>query len=257
MPGKRFESKAVVVSGGADGVGRAASLRFAKEGAKVAILDIQADKGERTAKDIREAGGEALFYEADVSRGKEVRAAIEGTAAAWGRIDILFNHAGTVIVKPFLDTTLDDWNRLMAINVTSMVHACQATIPIMLRNGGGAIVNTSSVSGLTASALEAAYCVSKGACIQLTRAIAVEFRDRGIRCNGICPALIRTAHGMREAQELVAMGQEWSDSDVARMQGRICEPEEVAAAVLFLASDDASFINGELLTIDNAQMATT
>lgn len=257
MPMKRFQSKTVVVSGGADGVGRAAALRFAEEGAKVSILDIQSDMGERTAQDIRDAGGEALFFRADVSEQDQVRAGIEDTAAAWSRIDVLFNHAGTVIVKPFLETTLEDWNRLMAINVTSMVHACQAAIPIMLSNGGGSIINTCSVSGLSASALEVAYCVSKGACIQLTRAIAVEFRDRGIRCNGVCPALIRTAHGMREAEELVALGQEWSEADVARMQGRICEPEEVAAAVLFLASDDASFINGEMLTVDNAQMATT
>ncbi|MCI0362574.1 MAG: SDR family oxidoreductase [Phycisphaerales bacterium] len=254
---KRFESKVVLVSGGADGVGRAAALRFAREGAKVSVLDIQPDKGEQTVQAIRDAGGEALFYEADVSQGEQVHAGIKAAAKAWGRIDVLFNHAGTVIVKPFLETTLEDWNRLMAINVTSMVHTCQATIPIMLSNGGGAIVNTSSVSGLSASALEAAYCVSKGACIQLTRAIAVEFRDRGIRCNGVCPALIRTAHGLRETKELVALGQQWSEADVARMQGRICEPEEVAAAVLFLASDEASFVNGEMLTIDNAQMATT
>jgi NAD(P)-dependent dehydrogenase (short-subunit alcohol dehydrogenase family) len=253
----RFESKTVVVSGGAEGVGRAASLRFAAEGAKVAILDIQVDHGERTAEDIRAAGGEALFYQADVSQLDQVHEAINGTAANWNRIDVLFNHAGTVIVKPFLDTSLEDWNRLMTINVTSMVHTCQAAIPIMLKNGGGSIVNTCSVSGLSASSLEAAYCVSKGACIQLTRAIAVEFRDRGIRCNGVCPALIRTQHGIREAEALLALGQEWSETDVARMQGRICEPNEVAAAVLFLASDDASFINGELLTVDNAQMATT
>jgi NAD(P)-dependent dehydrogenase (short-subunit alcohol dehydrogenase family) len=257
MTMNRFDSKVVVVSGGADGVGRAAAQRFAREGAKVAILDIQEAKGEQTAQDIRDAAGEAMFFRADVRRRDQVHSGINGTIEAYKQIDILFNHAGTVIVKPFLETTIDDWDRLMAINVTSMVHACQATIPHMLKRGGGAIVNTCSVSGHSASALEAAYCVSKGACIQLTRAIAVEFRDQGIRCNGVSPALIRTAHGTREAEELVASGQEWSAADVVRMQGRICEPEEVAAAVLFLASEDASFINGEILTIDNAQMAMT
>lgn len=257
MSYSRFQSKIAVVSGGADGVGRAAALQFAREGAKVGILDILNDKGAEVAQAIREAGGEARFFRTDVSQQDQVRAGISGCIDAFERIDILFNHAGTVIVKPFLETTVQDWNRLMAINVTSMVHACQATIPHMLDQGGGAIVNTCSVSGLTASALEAAYCVSKGACIQLTRAVAVEFRDRNIRCNGVCPALIRTAHGMREAEELMAHGESWSEADVARMQGRICEPEEVAAAAVFLASDEASFINGEMLVVDNAQLATT
>ena len=253
----RFEGQAVVVSGGADGCGAAAALRFASEGAKVAILDFNECKGRETAAQIRAAGGEVIFARADVSRREDVRTAINSVAAAWGRIDILFNHAGTVIVKPFLDTTEEEWNRMMAVNVNSMFHASQAVLPHMIAGGGGAIVNTTSISGLTASALEAAYCTSKGACIQLTRAIAVEFRDKGIRCNSVAPALIRTAHGMREAEELVAAGQEWSDEDVTRMQGRICEPEEVAAAVLFLASPDASFINGEILMVDNGQLAAT
>lgn len=257
MTMRRFDGKIALVSGGADGVGRAAALRFASEGANLGILDIQERKGEETAQSVRDLGGEAQFVRTDVSRQEEVHAGINGLAEAYDGIDVLFNHAGTVVVKPFLETSLDDWNRLIAVNVTSMFHACQAVIPHMLKRGGGAIVNTCSVSGLSASALEVAYCVSKGACIQLTRAIAVEFRDQGIRCNGVCPALIRTAHGTREAEELVALGQEWSEADVARMQGRICEPEEVAAAVLFLASNDASFINGEMLTVDNAQMATT
>lgn len=257
MCSKRFESKVVVVSGGADGVGRSASLMFAKEGAAVAILDIQTGKGDKTATDIRSLGGEAVFVPTDSSNRAQVEAGIAGAMEAYGRIDVLFNHAGTVIVKPFLETTAQDWDRLMAINVSSMFHCCQLTIPHMLQQNGGVIVNTASVSGLSASSLEAAYCVSKGACIQLTRAIAVEFRDRHIRCNAVCPGLIRTAHGLREAKELVALGQPWSEEDVAAAQGRICEPEEVANVVLFLASDAASFVNGEMLVVDNGQMATT
>ncbi|UWQ93707.1 glucose 1-dehydrogenase (plasmid) [Rhodobacteraceae bacterium M382] len=253
----RFTGQVVVVSGGADGCGAAAALRFAAEGAKVAILDVNEVKGKETAARIRATGGEVIFARTDVSLGADVHASIKSVISAWGRIDVLFNHAGTVIVKPFLDTTEADWNRMMAVNVNSMFHTSQAILPHMIKAGGGAIVNTTSISGLTASALEAAYCTSKGACIQLTRAIAVEFRDKGIRCNSVAPALIRTAHGTREAEELIALGQDWSDEDVARMQGRICEPEEVAAAVLFLASDDASFINGETLMVDNGQFSMT
>lgn len=257
MNGKQFKSKVVVISGGADGVGRAASLMFAEEGASVAILDIQADKGEETASEIRSLGGEAVFFPTDSSVRAQVEVGIAGAIKKYGKIDVLFNHAGTVIVKPFLETTPVDWDRLMAINVSSMFHCCQVVLPHMLDRAGGVIVNTASVSGLSASSLEVAYCVSKGACIQLTRAIAVEFRDNKIRCNAVCPALIRTAHGVREAKELVALGQPWSEDDVAAAQGRICEPEEVANAVLFLASDAASFINGEMLVVDNGQMART
>ena len=254
---KRFEGKVAVVSGGADGCGAAAAKRFAEEGAKVAILDCNKVKGKETAAKIQKSGGEVIFACVDVSKGAEVHSSIGAVAAAFGKIDVLYNHAGTVIVKPFLETSEDDWNRLMAINVNSMFHACQAVLPYMIKAGGGSIVNTTSISGITASALEAAYCTSKGACIQLTRSIAVEFRDAGIRCNSVAPALIRTAHGVREAEELVACGQDWSEDDVAKMQGRVCEPEEVAAAALFLASSDASFINGETLLVDNGQFATT
>jgi len=253
----RFKNNVVVVSGGADGVGHAAALKFADEGAIVAILDIQTQKGNNTADEINNSGGKARFFEVDVSNEADVKESVSEITATFKEINILFNHAGTVIVKPFLDTTMTEWNRLMSINVNSMVHTCQAILPYMIKCGKGAIVNTCSVSGLSVSALESAYCVSKGACIQLTRAIAVEFRDSGIRCNGICPALIRTAHGEREAQELIALGQDWSDDDIKRMQGRICEPEEVADAVLYLSSDEAGFINGTMLLVDNAQMATT
>lgn len=257
MNKNRFHDQVAIVSGGADGVGRAAAISFALEGAKVIILDINREKGEMTVSDIRAQGGSAEFHKVDVADGNQVRSAINDVAEKHRRLDVLFNHAGIVVVRHFLETTVEEWNRILAVNVTSMFHACQAALPHMLAAGGGRIVNTASVSGLTASSLEAAYCVSKGACIQLTRAIAVEFRDRNIRCNAVCPALIRTAHGIREAEQLVALGQSWDESDVARMQGRICEPEEVAAAVLFLASDESSFVNGEMLVIDNAQMATT
>ena len=254
---KRFVDQVAVVSGGADGCGRSAALRFAEEGAKVGILDINEKLGNKTAADIHAASGEVIFVKTDVSNGAQVHAAINSIVETWGKIDALYNHAGTVIVKPFLETSEEDWNRIMAINVNSMFHTCQAVLPHMIQAGGGNIVNTTSISGISASALEAAYCTSKGACIQLTRSIAVEFRDSGIRCNSVAPALIRTAHGMREAEELVALGQAWSDDDVVKMQGRICEPEEVAAAALFLVSKDASFINGETLMVDNGQFATT
>jgi NAD(P)-dependent dehydrogenase (short-subunit alcohol dehydrogenase family) len=207
--------------------------------------------------EIVAAGGEALFVEADVSRAADVERGVAAVLKRFGRIDVLFNHAGTVIVRPFLDTTEEDWDRLMAINVKSMFLVTRAVLPSMLVAGRGVIVNTGSISGFTASPMEAAYCVTKGAVMQLTRSIAVEFRDRGIRCNAVLPGFIRTPHGLREMDELLALGIDASEAAIGAAQGRICEPDEVARVALFLASDGAAFINGEGVVVDNASTVVT
>jgi NAD(P)-dependent dehydrogenase (short-subunit alcohol dehydrogenase family) len=256
MASERFTDQVVLVSGGAGGIGRAASLLFAAEGARVAIADLQSEAGHALAAEIETRGGEALFNETDVSKAEQVHAAVEATLARFGRIDILFNHAGTVIVKPFLDTTEEDWDRLMAINVKSMFLMSRAVLPAMLAQGKGVIVNTASISAVTASPLESLYCTTKGAVLQLTRALAVEFRERGIRCNAVCPGFIRTPHGLREIKELGAYGFD-VEKDITAFQGRIGEPDHVARAVLYLASDDASFVNGSALFVDNAWTAIT
>jgi NAD(P)-dependent dehydrogenase (short-subunit alcohol dehydrogenase family) len=252
-----LEGKRALITGGAGGAGRAASLLFADEGAEVCIFDVQDGAGTTTVSEIEAAGGKARYFKTDVSREKAVRDSVEALMDDWERVDILFNHAGTVIVKPFLETTGEDWRRLIEVNVMSMVFASKAVLPHMLEAGGGAIVNTASISGLTASAFESAYCTTKGACVQLTRSIAVEYRDRNIRCNALCPGFIRTDHGLRELGELSSLGELVSEEDIAAVQGRMCELEEIARAALFLASDEASFVNGEMLVVDNGALATT
>jgi len=169
---------------------------------------------------------------------------------------VLFNHAGTVIIKPFLETTESDWDRMMAINVKSMFLMTKAVLPSML-DQGGAIVNTSSISAVAGTPMEVLYCTSKGACHMFTRAIATEYRDNGIRCNAVCPGFIRTAHGIRELKELQDYGVEVTEEEICRLQGRICEPEEVANAALFLASSEASFVNGETMFVDNGMLVRT
>lgn len=247
----RLKDKVAIISGGATGVGGAASRRFAAEGARVAIFDINQAAAEETVRAIREAGGEAFSVVADVSQAGQVQSAVAEVVARWGTIDVLFNHAGTIVVKPFLETTEEDWDRLMAVNVKSMYLVTRAVLPHMLAKNKGAIVCTSSISAVAGTPMEVLYGATKGACHMFARAIAVEYRDRGIRCNAVCPGFIRTPHGLREVDALGKLGVDMSDAALAVAQGRICEPEEVAAAALSLASDEASFINGTHLFVDN------
>lgn len=250
-PGGRLAGKVALISGGAGGCGEAASLLFAAEGARVAIVDRQGEAAKTLAGKIAASGGTAIGIAADVSKKAEVDAAVAETLRTFGTIDVLFNHAGTIVVKPFLDTTEEEWDWLHAVNVKSMYLMCRAVIPAMLKAGKGSIVNTSSISAITATPLEVLYCTTKGAVHQFSRALAVEYRDKGIRVNAVCPGFIRTAHGIREVTELTAQGVDASEAAMKAMQGRFCEPEEVAQAALFLASDDASFVNGSHIFVDN------
>lgn len=247
----RLAGRVALISGGAGGVGEAASRLFAAEGARIVIVD-RNPAGEALAAELRSAGHRAVFAQADVSRATEVEAAVQLGLSAFGLIDVLFNHAGTIVIKPFLETTESDWDTLMAVNVKSMFLMTKAVLPSMLERGKGAIVCTSSISAVAATPMEVLYGATKGAVHQFARGIAVEYRDRGVRCNAVCPGFIRTPHGLREVSELQALGVDTSDAAIAAQQGRLCEPEEVARAALFLASDEASFVNGAQLFVDNA-----
>jgi NAD(P)-dependent dehydrogenase (short-subunit alcohol dehydrogenase family) len=224
---------------------------FSREGARVTIIDRQREKGEALAAEIRAGGGEALFAEADVSKRAAVEAAVAAATKAFGPPTALFNHAGSIVVKPFLETTDGDYDWLMDVNVRSMFLMTQAVLPGMIAAGGGAIVCTSSISAVAATPAEVLYDTSKGAVHMFARAIGVEFRDRNIRCNAVCPGFIATAHGNREVEALNRYGIDVSETALAAQQGRMCRPEEVASAALFLLSDEASFINGAHLFVDN------
>ena len=249
--GGKLAGKIAIVSGGATGCGGAASLLFAKEGAQIAVIDINADAGTQVVAQIRENGGVAEFFKTDVAKTDQVNAAVARIAERFGTIDVLFNHAGSIVVKPFLHTTDDDYQWLMDVNVKSMFTMTRAVLPHMLAGGGGSIVCTASISSTAATPLEVLYCTTKGACAMFARAIAVEHRDRGIRCNAVCPGFIDTPHGQREIAALAQYGFDASEAALSLQQGRLCAPEEVAKAALFLASDDASFINGAHLYVDN------
>lgn len=251
MMAGRLAGKVALISGGATGMGGSASRLFAAEGAMVGIVDRNQDAGLALAAEIRQAGGKAEFARADVSRAAEVTQAVQAISQALGPIRVLFNHAGTIIIKPFLNTTEDDFNWLMDVNVKSMFLMTKAVLPQMIASGGGSIICTSSISAVAATPMEVLYGTTKGACHMFARAIAIEFRDRGIRCNAVCPGFVRTPHGLREVKELQALGVDVTEAALAAQQGRIAEPEEVARAALFLASDEASFVNGAHLFVDN------
>lgn len=247
----RLHGKVAIISGGATGMGAASARLFAAEGAQVAIIDRNGEEAAKTTKLIREAGGKAAHFLADVSQEDQVAAAVAAATAEFGPATVLFNHAGSIVIKPFLETTPADWDGLFAVNVRSMYLMTRAVLPQMIAAGGGSIICTSSISAVAATPMEVLYDATKGACHMFARAIAVEFRDRNIRCNAVCPGFIRTPHGLREVAELGRLGVDVSDAALAAQQGRIGEPEEVAKAALFLASDEASFVNGAHLFVDN------
>jgi len=251
----RLAGKTAVITGGANGMGRAAVEMFAEAGAKVAVFDISAEAGRALEAEQKALGRDVMFIEADVTRSDTVRAALAEVNAAWGPVDTLFSHAGTIIVKPLHESTDEDYDRLMAINVRSAFIVCREVVAQMRANGGGSIVITSSIGGEKGFALESIYCMTKGAVLQLARSIAVEYRDEGIRANAVCPGFVKTAHGLREIDELDGLGQSWSESSLNAVQGRLCEPGEVAAAALWLCSDEASFVNGTAVYVDNGWYA--
>lgn len=247
----RLKGKVAIVSGGAGGCGAAAVRLFAAEGAAVGIIDRDAARGSALATELSAAGYKVVFAGANVAVKAEVDAAVAAVTAALGPVTVLFNHAGTIVIKPFLETEESDWDFLFDVNVKSMYLMTRAVLPGMLAVGGGSIVCTSSISAVYATPMEVLYDATKGACHMFSRAIAVEFRDRGIRCNAVCPGFIETPHGLREVKELTALGVDVSEAAITAAQGRLGRPEDIARAALYLASDDAEFVTGTQLFVDN------
>jgi len=244
-----------LITGGASGIGRATALLFCLEGAAVAIVDLDEDGGAAAAEEARTAGGRALFLPGDVSRADDCRRVVAATVAAFGGLDVLCNNAGIIRRADVLATTEAEWDRVMGVNVKSVFLMSREAIPHLAARGGGAIVNTASGWGLKGGAAAAAYCASKGAVVNLTRAMALDHAGQGIRVNAVCPGDTDTPMLRAEAAQLGQPVEEFLAGAAARPLGRSARPEEIARAVLYLASEASSFVTGTTLVVDGGGLA--
>ena len=259
ISGDRIAGKIAIVSGAAAGIGRASALRLAEEGASVCLGDIDEAGAEAAAAEIRGAGGEALALAHDVAEEADWRRVIDATVAQFGGLDILVNNAGIAFAAGIEDTTTEQWRRIMAVNVDSVFFGCKFAIPAMREGGGrgGAIVNISSILGLVGSPVQAAYNATKGAVRLFTKGVALECAEAGwnIRVNSVHPAYIRTPMVERYAENWGSLEAGLAALGKLHPIGRVGEADEVANAVLYLASDEAKFVTGTELVIDGGYTA--
>ena len=250
---RRFEGKVALVTGGGSGIGRATSLAFANEGAKVVIDDINVQGGEETLAMVKRAGAEAVFVKADVSKAAEAEAMVQKAIETYGRLDCAYNNAGVgEPLKRVHKTSEDNWDRVMATNLKGVYLCMKYEIPHMLKQGKGAIVNTSSLAGLKGLSGQAAYVASKHGVVGLTKSAAIEYATLGIRINCICPGVINTPLIAPNMKDRPHVEKGYIDMEPI---GRLGKPEEIASAVLWLCSDEASFAIGSIFSVDGGVVA--
>lgn len=239
----RFTDKVCVVTGGGSGIGRAACVRFAAEGGKVCVVDLNEAHGNETVQAITQAGGESIFAKTNVADSPEVQAAIKVILEKWGKVDVVVNDAAMMTFSPLVDTPEEDWERVMGVNLRSVFLFCKYAVPHMPE--GGAIVNISSVHAHETTKNVVPYATSKGGMEAFTRGFSEELADRKIRINCIAPGAVNTP--MLWNNPNVKSGAE-------KVEGAIGEPDDIAAAILFLAADEARFITGTTLVVDGGRL---
>jgi NAD(P)-dependent dehydrogenase (short-subunit alcohol dehydrogenase family) len=247
--------KRALITGGASGIGRATALLLARQGAAVAVADLDEAGGRAVAQAIVDGGGRAIFSRCDVSRAADCQRAVQRTVEQLGGLDILFNNAGIIRRATVLQTTEEEWDRVMAVNVKSIFLCSKYAIPVMAQAGGGVIVNTASGWGLVGGREAAAYCASKGAVVNLTRALALDHGAQNIRVNCICPGDTDTPMLRDEAQQLGEAERDFMAGAADRPLQRVGRPEDIAQAVLYLVSDASAFVTGASLVVDGGGLA--
>jgi len=247
-----FTGKVAFVTGAAGGIGRATALAFARAGASVVVADVSENENQETARMIEEVGGRALAVRCDVRRAEDVQTALDKTVETFGRLDAAFNNAGVEqLPKAMIDITEDEWDRIIGIDLRGVFLCMKYEIPLMLKQGGGAIVNTSSGAGIKAFKDQSAYVAVKHGVVGLTKAVALDYASQNIRVNAVCPGIVDTpmmdrfGGGTAEGKE-----KELAGAALAEPIGRAGKPDEIAAAVLWLCSDNASFVVGSAMVVD-------
>lgn len=249
---RSMTDRRAIVTGGASGIGRATAVLLAAEGARVAVADLD----ERGARAVAQACGPgALSLDVDVAVAEDCRRAVERAAETFGGLDVLVNNAGVIRRADVVETTEEEWDRVMAVNVRSVYLMSRFAIPVMVAGGGGAIVNTGSGWGLKGGARAASYCASKGAVVNLTRAMAIDHGPQDVRVNCVCPGDTDTAMLRSEAEQMGEAEGSFLVDAAARPLGRIGTPEDIARAIVYLASDAAAFVTGSVLVVDGGGLA--
>ena len=248
----RLKDKVAIITGAAAGIGEASSRLFAAEGATVVALDLDSAGLDRLVGEIRDQGLACHGLRADVTSSSDCREAARWTARELGRIDILFNNAGFVHQGTLLEATEEDWDQALDLNVKSMFRTCRHALPVMLRQRSGNIINTASVAGLAGVVKRGVYSVSKAAVVGLTKSLAIDYVNHGIRANCICPGTVDTPSLQSRINTAADPVQARKDFIARQPLGRLCRAEEIAALALYLASDDSVFMTGQAVVIDGA-----
>jgi NAD(P)-dependent dehydrogenase (short-subunit alcohol dehydrogenase family) len=246
--------KIAIVTGGASGIGAACAMKFAKEGATAIVADVNDEGGHDSVQKIISKGGLAEFVHVDVSSAQDIEQLVNSTVARHGKIDVLLNNVGINPVGNAVEATLEDWDKVMRVNLRSAFLGCKTVIPVMIKDGGGSIINMGSVSGLEAGPVsQTIYEVSKAGIIALTKSVAQDFGSKKIRANCICPGGTATPLLKKFAESMSPVEKEaWLG--IIPM-GRLAEPEEIASVAAFLASDEASYVNGAIIAVDGGRTA--
>jgi NAD(P)-dependent dehydrogenase (short-subunit alcohol dehydrogenase family) len=252
-----LDGRVSVITGAGSGIGEATSILFAREGAKIVVVDIDDTSGNRTVSKIKQARRDGMFIHADVTKESDMERVVDETVSKWGKLDIMYNNAGIILVKQLIESTVSEWDRLMDVNLKGLFLGSKYAAKHMISRKAGSIINTASIYGITGASHYVPYCTTKGGAIAFTKALALELAPYKVRVNCICPGVISTPmfEGELAAWNKIQPRDNKSVFEAQHPIGRFGEPLDIANAALYLASDESSFVTGTALVVDGGYTA--